>query len=165
MQCFIYFVWILFLGVGTTFTWGCCQCFGGVCRLHIHGDCDGVIITFGMPCWTELSVCVRLVVNAAGTTCCLEGPFIMVLVNFLVRNGNTWWNFEVHSYSCKGSLWILCLSFHASWINFKNFQRDDTLYSTLLFPVSRLQEIIKYCTKCHLVGTFLKMAVYEFLFM
>jgi hypothetical protein len=32
---------------------------------------------------------------------------------------------------------ITCLSFRASWISFKKFQRDDTLYSTLLFPVGR----------------------------
>jgi len=52
--------------VGTTFKWGCCQCLGGVCYLHVHGQCDRVNITTGVPCWTKLSMC------KAGCKCCSD---------------------------------------------------------------------------------------------
>jgi hypothetical protein len=59
--------------------------------INVTGSTSPLICYFGLK-----SLYVRLVVNAAGTTGCLEGLFIMILVRrqhkevfFLVRNGNT----------------------------------------------------------------------------
>ena len=51
--------------------------------VNVAGPASPLICRVGLN-----SVCIRLVANAAGTAGCLEGLFIMVLVNFLVRNGN-----------------------------------------------------------------------------
>lgn len=78
--------------------------------VNVTGSTSPLICHVGLN-----SVCVWLVVNDAGTAGCLEGVFIMVLVNFFVRNGNTWWNFEVHSYSCKESLWVFIYMVCCLW--------------------------------------------------
>jgi hypothetical protein len=52
--------------------------------VNVTGSTSPLICHVGLN-----SVCLRLVVNAAETAGCLEGLFIMLLVNFLVRNGNT----------------------------------------------------------------------------
>jgi hypothetical protein len=60
------------------------ECAASMLMVNVRESTSPLICLVGLN-----SVFVRLVVNASGAAGCLEGLFIMVFLNFVVRNGDT----------------------------------------------------------------------------